>query len=172
MKTNLIYLTLLLLLLSSCTIFTKRNDKAVDFPLILERDTLTILTVNSSTSYFIYRDQPMGYHYDMIREFCRHHGLVPEIIVAPGTASLMRMLLEGVGDVIAYHVPVTREGRDSVTYCGLQQINHQVLVQRAMREDTLVDDVTALIGKRVTVTAGSRYHQRLIHLNEELGEGS
>ncbi|MDD5346504.1 MAG: lytic transglycosylase F, partial [Proteiniphilum sp.] len=107
MKTNLIYLTLLLLLLSSCTIFTKRNDKAVDFPLILERDTLTILTVNSSTSYFIYRDQPMGYHYDMIREFCRHHGLVPEIIVAPGTASLMRMLLEGVGDVIAYHVPVT-----------------------------------------------------------------
>lgn len=171
MKTNLIYLTLLLLLLSSCTIFTKRNDKAVDFPLILERDTLTILTVNSSTSYFIYRDQPMGYHYDMIREFCRHHGLVPEIIVAPGTASLMRMLLEGVGDVIAYHVPVTREGRDSVTYCGLQQINHQVLVQRAMREDTLVDDVTALIGKRVTATAGSRYHQRLIHLNEELGGG-
>src|SRR5690554_4987145 len=165
LSSRIILLLLVVVSMNGC------GQRKHDFPVIVHSDTLRVITLNSSTSYFIYRDQPMGYHYDMIREFCRHHGLVPEIIVAPGTASLMRMLLEGVGDVIAYHVPVTREGRDSVTYCGLQQINHQVLVQRAMREDTLVDDVTALIGKRVTVTAGSRYHQRLIHLNEELGGG-
>ncbi len=164
-------LPLLLLLLSACSLFTKKDDHSYDLPDILEGDTLRILTLNTSTSYFIYRDQPMGYHYDMIREFCRHHGLLPEIIVATGTASLIRLLQEGEGDVIAYHLPVTREGRDLVTYCGLQQINHQVLVQRAMRGDTLVDDVTGLIGRRVTVTEGSRYHRRMIHLNEELGGG-
>ncbi len=171
MKKSARYLPLLFILLPACTLFLKKDDQICDLPCILESDTLRILTLNTSTSYFIYRDQPMGYHYDMIQEFCRHHGLIPEIIVAPGTASLMNMLQDEVGDVIAYHIPVTRERRDSVIYCGLQQINHQVLVQRAMRGDTLVDDVTGLIGKTVTVTSGSRYHQRLIHLNEELGGG-
>ncbi len=171
MKLSVPILFLLLLLLPACTLFTNKETPPCDMPCILESDTLRILTLNTSTSYFIYRDQPMGYHYDIIREFCRTHGLVPEVIVAPGTASLMRMLQEGVGDVIAYHMPVTREGRDSVIYCGLQQINHQVLVQRAMQGDTLVDDVAGLIGKRVTVTGGSRYYQRMVHLNEELGGG-
>ena len=171
MKKTVSCLPFLLLLLSACSLITRQKEETYDFPRILESDTLRILTLNTSTSYFMYRDQPMGVHYDMIREFCRQYHLVPEIIVAPGTASLMRMLQEGVGDVIAYHMPVTREGRDSVIYCGMQQINHQVLVQRAMRGDTLVNDVTGLIGKRVMVVNGSRYHQRLLHLNEELGGG-
>ncbi len=171
MKKTVRYLPCLLLLLSACSLFNPRNEDAYDFPTIRMGDTLRILTLNTSTSYFIYRDQPMGYHYDMIREFCRYHDLFPEIIVAPGTASLLRMLQEGRGDVIAYQMPVTREGRDSVRYCGLQRINHQVLVQRAMRGDTLVTDVTDLIGRKVTVTRGSRFHQRMIHLNEELGGG-
>jgi len=171
MKKSARYLPLLFILLPACILFSNKDDQACDLPCILESDTLRILTLNTSTSYFIYRDQPMGYHYDMILEFCRHHGLIPEIIVAPGTASLLNMLQDEVGDVIAYHIPVTRERRDSVIYCGLQQINHQVLVQRAMQGDTLVDDVTGLIGKTVTVTRGSRYHQRLIYLNQELGGG-
>jgi len=171
MKKRALFLPLLLLLLSACSLFTDKEKLPHDLPTILDSDTLRVLTLNTSTSYFIYRDQPMGYHYDMIRAFCNYHGLVPEIILAPGIASMVQMLQEGAGDVIAYHVPVTREYRDSVTYCGLQQINHQVLVQRAMRGDTLLRDVTDLIGKRVTVTTGSRYHQRMIHLNEELGGG-
>ncbi len=171
MKKRAFFLSLLLLLLSACFLFTDKEELPHDLPSILDSDTLRVLTLNTSTSYFIYRDQPMGYHYDMIRAFCNYHGLVPEIILAPGIASMVQMLQEGAGDVIAYHVPVTREYRDSVTYCGLQQINHQVLVQRAMRGDTLLRDVTDLIGKRVTVTTGSRYHQRMIHLNEELGGG-
>mgnify|MGYP001127570495 FL=1 len=171
MKKRALFLPLLLLLLSACSLFTDKEKLPHDLPTILDSDTLRVLTLNTSNSYFIYRDQPMGYHYDMIRAFCNYHGLVPEIILAPGIASMVQMLQEGAGDVIAYHVPVTREYRDSVTYCGLQQINHQVLVQRAMRGDTLLRDVTDLIGKRVTVTTGSRYHQRMIHLNEELGGG-
>ena len=171
MKKRALFLPLLLLLLSACSLFTDKEKLPHDLPSILDSDTLRVLTLNTSTSYFIYRDQPMGYHYDMIRAFCNYHGLVPEIILAPGIASMVQMLQEGAGEVIAYHVPVTREYRDSVTYCGLQQINHQVLVQRAMRGDTLLRDVTDLIGKRVTVTTGSHYHQRMIHLNEELGGG-
>ena len=35
----------------------------------------------------------------------------------------------------------------------------------------MITDVTGLIGKQVTVLAGSRYLDRLVNLNEELGGG-
>lgn len=142
-----------------------------DFPQILETDTLRVLTLNISTSYFIYRDEPMGYHYEMIRDFCKYHGLVPEIIVAGNMDALLRMLKDKSGDVIAYSVPLTNELKDSLIYCGLRQISHQVLVQRAERADTLLTDVTELIGKKVVVVDHSKYHERISHLNEELGGG-
>ncbi len=81
------------------------------------------------------------------------------------------MLQSGEGDVIAYNMPVTNALKDSVIYCGLQQISHQVLVQRAMRGDTLLTDVTGLIGKSVTVIEGSKYIDRMENLNNELGGG-
>ena len=161
----------LLLLLASCRGGVKEHGEGYDFPQITEHDTLRVLTLNTSTSYFIFRDQPMGYHYDLIREFCREHDLVPEIIVAGNMAGMLVMLQRGEGDVIAYNMPVTNALRDSVRYCGLQQISHQVLVQRASRGDTLITDVTGLIGKEVMVTEGSRYHDRMVNLNNELGGG-
>ena len=164
------FLPFLMLLLTVCTPSAKSRG-AARMPCALDGDTLKVLTLNTSTSYFLYRDQPMGYHYDMVKEFCRYHDLELEVIVAPGINSLLRMLQEGAGDVAAYQVPVTREGRDSMIYCGLQQINHQVLVQRSMRRDTILRDVTDLIGRKVTVVDQSRYHLRMLHLDEELGGG-
>ena len=160
-----------LLLLGSCNEWGKLWRKKYDFPQILRSDTLRVLTLNTSTSYFLYRDQPMGYHYDMVRDFCRQHGLIPKIIVAENTGELMRMLQQGDGDLIAYNMPVTNAGKDLVFYSGLQHISHQVLVQRALRDDTLLTDVTQLIGKIVTVIAPSKYWERMVNLNNELGGG-
>lgn len=148
-----------------------KNKNGHDLPQILQIDTLRVITLNSSTSYFIYRDQPMGYHYDMITEFSRQHNLTPKITVAENSTSMMKLLKNREVDVIAYDMPVTNEMRDSILYCGLQQITHQVLVQRAQHIDFMITDVANLIGKKVTVVKGSRFHDRIINLNNELGGG-
>jgi membrane-bound lytic murein transglycosylase F len=44
-------------------------------------------------------------------------------------------------------------------------------VQRANKEDSIVNDVTQLIGKEVWVKRKTRYHERLESLNRELGGG-
>ena len=142
-----------------------------DLPQILQNDTLRVLTLNSSTSYFIYRDQPMGYHYDMITEFSRQYNLTTKIIVAKNYNSMLKLLKKGEADVIAYNMPVTNEMRDSILYCGVQQITHQVLVQRVQHMDFMITDVADLIGKKVTVVKGSRFHDRITNLNNELGGG-
>lgn len=160
----------LAILCLSCGKWSNREN-VYDFPQMLESDTLRVLTLNTSTSYFIYRDQPMGYHYDVIRDFCKHHGLVPEIIVAGNMGAMLQMLEDGEADLIAYNMPVTNALKDSVLYCGLQQISHQILVQRAERNDTVLTDVTGLIGKQVTVLDKSKYLDRMNNLNNEMGGG-
>ncbi|WP_298645828.1 transglycosylase SLT domain-containing protein [uncultured Proteiniphilum sp.] len=168
---RLLLLSLLLSILwVSCGKWSRRGN-VYDFPQILQSDTLRVLTLNTSTSYFIYRDQPMGYHYDMIRDFCSYHGLVPEIIVAGNIRSMLQMLQDREADMIAYNMPVTNTLKDSVLYCGLQQISHQVLVQRAGQGDTLLSDVAGLIGKRVAVINEWKYRDRMNNLNDELGGG-
>lgn len=168
---RVILISLIVISLSvSCGVGGK-NKNGYDLPQILQNDTLRVATLNSSTSYFIYRDQPMGYHYDMITEFSRQHNLTPKIVVAENSNSMIKLLKDGEVDVIAYDMPVTNEMRDSILYCGLQQITHQVLVQRVQHIDFMITDVADLIGKKVTVVNGSRFHDRIINLNNELGGG-
>lgn len=164
---------ILILLLFFSLFFLREKEEGNsfrDFDKIKESGKLTVLTLNSSTSYFIYREEPMGFHYDMIKAFCDSNNLELEVKLADNTEQLIKLLEEGEGDVIAYSIPVLNELKESLIYCGLSLVSHQVLVQRQKRQ-TLVKDVTELIGKKVTVQNGTKYYQRLENLNAELGGG-
>ncbi len=150
---------------------TKKEKEAVDFSQIKEKGELTIITLNSSTSYFIYKEEPMGYDYDLAQDFCDHHGLTLNVKVAENVKRLVEMLNNGEGDLIAYALPIQNELKDSVIYCGLDQISHQVLVQQANKGDTILKDVTDLIGKDIYIEGNTKYYQRLVNLNSELGGG-
>lgn len=159
----------LLSLLISCISTPKTVPN--DYQVILSRDTLRVITLNTSISYFIYRDQEMGYHYDMIKSFTDEKGLELEVIVAPNNSAMFQMLNDNLGDVIAYSIPIENDKKDSVFYCGLSEISHQVLIQRSEKEDTLLSDVSELINKKVYVIKDSKYATRINNLNNELGGG-
>jgi membrane-bound lytic murein transglycosylase F len=72
-----------------------------DFDAIVERDTLGALLVSNSTSYFVYRGQPMGYEYDLLRAFAEAHDLALDVRVVQRPDSLFPLLMEGYGDVAA-----------------------------------------------------------------------
>lgn len=164
-----IYILLCCSFLWSCK---KQPEKTVhDFNQIKEKGELTIITLSSSTSYFIYKEEPMGYHYDLAQDFCDHYGLKLNVKVAESVNKLIDMLNRGEGDLIAFNLPVQNELKDSVAYCGLSQVSHQVLVQQANKGDTIIKDVVDLIGKDVYVENNTKYHQRLENLNSELGGG-
>lgn len=149
----------------------KPKESVDDFALILQKDTLTAITLNSSTSYFIYKEEPMGYDYDLIKDFCQHHNLNLKIVVAENYNRLLDMLEKGEGDLIAHPIGVMSELKDSIIYCGLEQISHQVLVQRSQPKDSILTDQTQLIGKEVYALRNTKYYQRLVNLNAELGGG-
>lgn len=113
----------------------------------------------------------MGYDYDMAEDFCDFYGLKLNVKIAENSTKLLEMLANGEGDLIASPVPVENSLRDSIIYCGLEQTSHQVLIQRSEKKDSLVRDVTQLIGKEVYVKHNTKYHHRILNLDAELGNG-
>lgn len=165
----LVFLLCLLAFAPSCK--KKQPEVINDFEQIKQKGELTIITLYSSTSYFIYKDEPMGYDYDIAQDFCDTYNLKLNVKVAENVNKLVSMLNNGEGDLVAYALPVQNQMRDSLTYCGLSQISHQVLVQRADKGDTLIKNETELIGKDVYVIGNSKYAQRLSNFNAEIGGG-
>jgi len=143
----------------------------VDLPQMIENKKLTAITLYSSVSYFIYRGEPMGYDYDLCKDFAESLGMELEIVVARNVNELVNMLNSGYGDMIAYSLPVTNELRPEVIYSGKESIANQVLIQKKEKDVPLLTDVTQLIGKDVYIQRDTKFEQRMLNLNDELGGG-
>lgn len=135
-------------------------------------DTLRVATLYSPTSYFIYRDEPMGYDYSLLSQMAQDKGMAVDLKVAPSLQKMIEMLDSGEVDLVAYEIPVTAEYREKVMACGPESMNHQVLVQpKGPSGGEIITDETQLVGKDVYVESQSKYLYRLQNLNEELGGG-
>ena len=173
---KLIFSSVLLLLccLLGCkgTPQNSSNPKSTDdLQQIKDSGELTVLTLYSSTSYFIYRGEDMGFQYELSQQFAKSLGVKLKVKVAKNSRELIQKLLAGEGDLIAYTLPITNRLKESLVYCGEEVITHQVIIQRqSERGIKLLKDVTELIGKDVYVKPGKHY-ERLVNLDKELGGG-
>lgn len=164
-----------LFFLSSCKQNTantenKELSEKIDLPQILKKGELTILTMYSSIDYFKYRGQNMGIQYEFSKQLAKSLDVSLKVLVANSEEELVQRLLRGEADLIAYNLPITKELKDSVTYCGAEVQTHQVLIQQIRHGEKPLKDVTELIGKDINVQPG-KYYDRLVNLNTELGGG-
>ena len=82
----------------------KVNENVRDLSQIKDSGELVVLTLYSSTSYFNYRGQEMGFQYELSEQFAKSMGLKLRIEVANSVDELIRKLLAGEGDMIAYNL--------------------------------------------------------------------
>jgi len=148
---------------------------------VLERDTLIALTDYNSTNYFIYRGEPMGYQYEMLREFARHLDVNLKLLITNDMQEAFNLLNEGKADVIAMGLTITGSRLDMVDFTVPQIQTRQVLVQRKpdnwrkMRtwdeiEEKLVRNPLELAGLTVYVQKGTVFAERLAILANEIGD--
>lgn len=136
---------------------------------IQQSDTLRVLTMYGPVSYFIYKDNELGYEYEMSKLLCEALGVNMKLIIAPSEEAMIEMLKNGEGDIIAYKLPCTSENKELVSFTSKEYITSQVLVQ--CKSDTMIHDVTDLCGKDVYVRKHSIYDMRMKNLNNEIGGG-
>lgn len=154
-----------------CTRQPPKTDLCTyDLPQMKDSGELVVLTLYSSTSYFVYRGEDMGFQYELSRQLADSLGVTLKMKTAKNVRELVRMLNRHEGDLIAYNLPVRKKWRDSLLYCGREHVSHQVIVQRDGSHRKILTDVTQLVGKDVYVKPG-KHRQRLENLNRELGGG-
>lgn len=134
-------------------------------------DTLRVGTLYSPTSFFIYRGDSLGYDYDLACRFAEDSRRPVSFTVGRSLGELVELARSGRIDLIAYEVPVTAEYAEHLLPCGYENVTTQVLIQRTDNPDSLITDVTQLVGRDVYVEAGSKYYYRMLNLNAELGGG-
>ncbi len=132
-------------------------------------DTLVVGTLYSPTGFFILHGDTLGYDFDRITDFARDKGIALRFRVAPNIQALIGLLEQDSIDIIACEVPHTAEFKKRVLGCGAVNETHQVLIQHS--GDSVITDVTQLVGRDIYVERGSKYESRLRNLDSELGGG-
>ncbi len=151
----------------------------IDLAQIKERGKIKAITTYSSTSYFIYKGQPMGFEYELLVDLAEHLDLDLEIVLAEDLDDLTGMLNSGEGDLIAFGLTITQPRKEQVNFTKHYTTTRQVLVQRMPEnwhrlkyhhiESMLIRNQIELIGKPVYVRKNTSYYERLINLSNEIG---
>jgi membrane-bound lytic murein transglycosylase F len=156
-----------------------KDPVVFDLPQIKKRGALVAIVDNSSTGYFIYKGQPMGYEYDLLNLLSKHLNVRLEIKLTTSIDEAFQMLNNGKGDIIAYSLTVTKERKSRVAFTSSHFTTRQMLVQHKpvgweeMTKDEiekrLIRNQVALIGKQINVRKSSSYIERLNNLSHEIG---
>jgi len=82
---------------------------------IKKSGTLRVITRNNAHCYYIYREEAMGFEYDLAREFARYLGVKIEVIT-PRWEELTNLLYQDKGDLIAASMTITESRKKKLDF--------------------------------------------------------
>lgn len=177
---HLFILTLCLSFLFSCknekTKATHNDDNLLSK--IKKRGTLVVTTNYNSIDYFIYKGTPMGFQLELLKEFCNHLGVKLELKISNNLASNISLLALEKCDLIAHNITVTRDRRKLINFTTPLMQTRQVLIQRdpyklqdaCIKKTLLIRNLLNLSGKTIHVQKNSVHYDRLLNIQNEIGD--
>lgn len=133
---------------------------------------LVAITQNNSTGYFIYQGRAMGFHYDLLTEYCKAHNFTLELLVEEDFIKSLKMIDQGKAEILAVDITLTKSRKKDLNLTIPHGYNHQVIVQRKPNKKNKVaflKDVLYLEGKKVYVQKGTIFKEQLEILKEQTG---
>jgi len=134
---------------------------------IKKRKVLRILTRNTSTTFFIYKGDQLGFEYELAREFAKSLGVRLEVVIPPTREALLEYLDAGRGDLVAAGMTRTAERERRYAISAPYQFVSELLVVPA--KDTKTRGLPDLKGKTVSVRKSSSYYETLSNIQDRLG---
>jgi membrane-bound lytic murein transglycosylase F len=158
----------------------KKETLAFDLDSIRVRGRLIAVTDFNSTSYFLYRGEPMGFQYDLLKAFSDHLGIDLEIITDKHLDDAYDMLKSGKADLIASGLTVNGSEKKGIKFTEPVDSTRQVIVQRkphkwekmpsSVLESKLLRNKNDLAGRTIYVQKGSSHDECLQSLAKEIGK--
>jgi membrane-bound lytic murein transglycosylase F len=158
--------------------FKKSNDPVLKK--ILTEGVLTATTDYNSTNYFIYRGEPMGYQFELLKSFAHFLGVKLELIINNDLESSFNCIHNNGCDVIGLGLAITKDRNNVVDFTLPINQTRQMLIQRKPEgwrkmptaeaiEARLIRNPLNLAGKTIHIQKNSIFKDRLINLSEEIG---
>ncbi len=157
----------------------KKPEEINSLEKIKKNGKITALFDFNSTNYFIYKGEPMGYQYEMLRLLADHLGVKLEVVVENDISKYFDMLNNYQCDILAVNLTVTKERNAEIDFTLPHSQTRQVLVQRKPEnwnkltereyESMLIRNQLDLAGKTIYVQKESSYLSRLQNLSDEIG---
>jgi membrane-bound lytic murein transglycosylase F len=176
----------LVTVLTSCSYFrpgshnTHNKYVSIDLDSIRKRGKLIAVSDFNSTDYFIYKGEPMGYNYELLRSFSDHIGIDLEIISENNLNQAFSMLESGKADLLAIGLTVNASRKENMLFTEPLSETRQVLVQRKPRNwrSLTSDEITkriignqlGLARKTIYVQEGTSHVEQLNTLAKEIGD--
>ncbi len=183
---TILFITILAAVLISCTDSKDHpktpghNNVSSDLEIIRQRGKLIAITDMNSTNYFVYRGEPMGFHFELLNEFADHLGVDLELITENQLEKACDLLQKGKADIIAIGLTVNSARKQKILFTDPIIQTRQVLVQRKPRnwrslkadalERQLIRNQLDLAYKTVFVQENSAHIDRLKALANEIGD--
>ncbi|WP_320042473.1 membrane-bound lytic murein transglycosylase MltF [uncultured Desulfobacter sp.] len=128
---------------------------------IQTRGTIRMITANTATSYYTYRDSPMGFEYDLAKAFADHLGVTLEVIV-PDWNSMFEVLNSGQGDFIAAGITITKSRERIALFSDSYMPVQQKFIHHKLKFG--IKNLEQLAGRTIYVRKGTSYQERLEEL--------
>ncbi len=184
MQKIIVYLLILLSSFASCvrenTPIPAVSEVRRDLDDIIASGKIIAVTNVNQTSYFIYKGEPMGFYFEMLRRFAEHLDVELEIIPENDIDAAYQMLQCGKADIMAMGLTINSDRKEMMNFTTPILETRQVLVQRkpeswrSMKiheiDKALIRNQLDLAGKTVYIQKGSSYLQSLMTLEQETGE--
>lgn len=157
-----------LFLVSSCFKPTQVNEKPaiVTLKKIQTRGILNAVTIKSSTSYFIYKGIPLGFHYELLKKFTGELGVKLNITTVSNLNEAFELINSGTCDLIAFDLTITDERKEFLNFSVPLYQSEEVIVYRKNDNNPLNDN-----NKRqfdIHVPAQSSFVSTLNKLRDEM----
>jgi membrane-bound lytic murein transglycosylase F len=162
------FLTILIILCADNHPRVEKSVKryvSIDLGSIKKRGKLIAVTDFNSTDYFIYKGEPMGFNFDLLRSLSDHIGVDVEIITENDPEKAAEMLNKGKADLLAMELDSDALVSKELTFTEPIDETRLVLVQRKPDnwrslgsgdlEGKLVRNTIQLAGKSVFVQVGT-----------------
>ncbi|HBZ33467.1 MAG TPA: hypothetical protein DEO38_00030 [Bacteroidales bacterium] len=163
-------ITIFIVMVLLCTCNNNSSNKhprlCPDLVEIVARDTLRIATMTGPTSYFYYRDQEVGYDYELAQELADYLQLTPQYILARTHSEMLHMLQNGQVDIIAYNLAPLRIDK-GLKFWPIHEKSQLVLLQHKSAQP--ISSVQNVADTKIHVARNSIFEQHIKNLNEETG---
>ncbi|VEN73310.1 Membrane-bound lytic murein transglycosylase F [Candidatus Desulfarcum epimagneticum] len=141
------------------------KDSPVRLSDVKKSGEITVITRNSAHTYYIYRDEPMGFERDLAQAFADHLGVRLNVRVAEKWENMIPDLKNGQGAFIAASFTALPQRQALVAFSDpYMSIRQRVIVHRKNFRKQKMSDLS---GRTVHVRKGTSYEFRLRELKEE-----